>query len=84
MIGIIESNGDGSEPNRFPVLGSRKNDILHPAAAKGLCALLSQYPSDSIGNIALAASVWSNDRCLPFIEMQNYSIGKGFKPLNLQ
>src|ERR1051326_9310455 len=38
-----------------------KNDVFHFVAAQRLGALFPQHPSDSVGNIAFAAAVWTHD-----------------------
>ena len=47
---------------RFAVLGPRKNDVLHLAAAKALCPLLAQHPGHRVRHVGLAAPVGADDR----------------------
>ena len=81
MIGIIQCDGNRSKPQRFTVLCSGKNHILHIAAPQLFGALLSQNPADSIRHIAFSAAIWSDDAGDPIMKFKCDFICKGFESL---
>src|SRR5690606_7860271 len=69
---------------RLSLVGTLEDDVLHLAAAQRLRALLAQNPADRVGDIALAAAVWPDDRCYSRVEMQLRRVGKALKSVNLE
>ena len=81
-VRIIQGNGHGGKPQRLPVLGTGKNNVLHVSAAKLPGALLAKHPSHGIRHITLSAAVRSHNACHTLVQLQPYFIGKGLKALN--
>src|SRR5699024_6590281 len=82
VIGIVQSNGYGGEPQRLSGLGPGKNHVLHAAAPELLGALFPQHPAHRVAYIALSASVGPHDPGNAVMEFQHYFIGKGFESLH--
>ena len=68
----------------FSKIRPHKNDIFHFRAAQIFRRLLTEYPADGVGNVALAAAVRTDDRGDAFVKFQDGFIRKGFKPLHFQ
>jgi hypothetical protein len=66
------------------MFSTSKYDIFHLTASESLNALLSQNPPYRVGNIALSASIRSNNSGNTRIEIQAYFIGKRFEALYFQ
>jgi len=65
-------------------IGSGKDNIFHGFAAKLLDTLLTHYPSERINNIALAASIRTNNGGNPLRELYAGFFMKRFKARNLK
>ena len=63
-------------------MSGKYDDILHIAATKTLCTLLTENPADSIGNITLSASIGAYDGGYTLTEFQFYFICKGFESMH--
>ena len=83
MIRVVEGNGYICTGQRFPQLGSRKNNILHGASAQLLDPLLSEHPAHRIGNIGFPGAVRSHNRRKAVMEFQLDFVCKRLKALNL-
>jgi len=59
MVGIIQCNRYIRIAERFPVLRTRKNNILHGRPTQLLDRLLSKYPAHRIRNVTFSTSVRS-------------------------
>src|SRR6266849_10651884 len=69
---------------RLARVAAIENDVLHALAAKTLRALLTHDPRDRVGDIALAASVGSDNRRHPSVEGELRSVGERFEAVNLK
>jgi len=81
VIGIIQSNGYRCKSQRFSGLCTGKNDILHISATQLFCTLFTQYPADSITNVALSTAVRAYNAGDTVMEFKYDLIGKGFESL---
>ena len=81
MIGIIQRNGNRRKTKRFSGLCTGENNILHVSSTQLFCTLFSQYPADSIADIALSTSVRTYDAGDTVMEFKYDLIGKGFESL---
>ncbi len=68
----------GETEGLSPTVAS-KDEIIHPIAAQELGALFSQGPADGVGDVALAAAVWSNDRGDPGLKGKFDLVREGFE-----
>src|SRR6476646_1228517 len=71
-----ESQAHFSSRSRLARVTAAEDDVFHLVAAKALRALLAHHPGDGVGDVALAASVRSDDRGQPAIKRELRPIGK--------
>jgi len=82
-VTIINGQPDFSIVERAPAVTASKDKILHNLAPQLFRALLTQNPSDGIGNIALPATVGPNDGGNAGLEYQTSLVSKGFKAVQI-
>ena len=58
---LHERDGDFGHSHGRAIAGPIENDVFHFFAAERLGALFAEYPGDSVGHIALAATVRADD-----------------------
>src|SRR5262249_24998818 len=71
-----ESQAYFSSRSRLARVAAAEDDVFHLVAAKALRALLTHHPGDGVGDVALAASVRSDDRGHSAIERELRPIRK--------
>ena len=55
---------------RTPGVAPAEDDVLHPLTAQAACALLAQHPGDGVDDVALAATVRTDDGGHAIVERQ--------------
>ena len=83
-VGIVNGQRDTCKAGGLAGAGSQEDDILHLFSAQAAGGLLTEHPAHRIGDVALAAAVWTYDGGQPCAEGQLCFIRKGLKALNLQ
>ena len=81
-VGVIQRDGDHGESDRFPVFGSRENNVLHVAAAQRFRALLTENPADRVADIAFAISVRPDNSGNAIMKFKPGSEREGFETLH--
>jgi hypothetical protein len=69
---------------RRPFGAAGEDDVLGLLAAQGREALLAQYPAQSVGDVALAAAIGTDDRRYAGVEEKIRLGGEGLEAVNLQ
>ena len=82
MVRIVQRDRHIGRTQRSSELGPGKNDILHGSASERLDLLFAKDPSDSIGDIALAAAVGTDYGSDPVMKFEFNFVCEGFKSLN--
>ena len=78
-----QRNGHFGHPHGRPAPSPIEDDIFHLFTTQGFGALFTENPGNSIGNVALAAPVWTHDGGHSRIMNGDFSaIGEGFKTYN--
>ena len=83
MVSIIKRDGNGGITLRSSGRSSRENHILHGRTAKLLYLLLSQNPTNRIGNVGLAGAVRTDNPGDSGRKIKYCFICKRLKSLNL-
>ena len=81
VVRIVQRNCHIGKAQRFSQLCSGKNNILHGCAAQLFDALFSEHPADRVRDIALSASVRSDDPRDSVVELKPHFVRKGFESL---
>ena len=81
---IIDGERHLCESLGFPMRGPVEDQLLHFVAAEGTGGLLSQHPSNGIGNIALPAAIGANHSRNAVVKGKLCFIRKGLKSLYFQ
>ena len=82
-IGVAEDESDVGHAESRPLLGARKDDVFGLPKPKRT-TLLPQRPTQGIGEVALARSVWSDDGADAGAELDQGSFPKGLEALKAQ
>ena len=82
MVRVIQCDSHIGKSLGFSHLRTGEDHILHGGTSELFYFLLTEHPADCIGNIALSASIRTNDAGNSVVEFKYDLIGKGFEPLD--
>src|SRR5690606_16788782 len=81
---VRQQQRDLGELGGFARVRAFEDDVLHLAAAKRLGALLAQHPADGVGDVALSATVGTDNRGYTGLETEGRVVGKTFETVELE
>ena len=84
LIAVINYQSNLCHSLCTAVLRSVEDDFLHLSAAEFFGTLLTENPADRVADIALSASVRTDNCCDALIKINHGRIGKRLKSVNFQ
>ena len=79
FVAVVKIQRHFAVRKRFPVLRSRKDDVLHARTAQTLCRLFAQNPADCVRNVGFTAAVRSDYARNAVAEFDFRFVGERFK-----
>ncbi|OQC01835.1 MAG: hypothetical protein BWX80_03276 [Candidatus Hydrogenedentes bacterium ADurb.Bin101] len=82
-VRVIKGQGNFGHAGRRPPVAAVENNILHVGTAQFPGALFAQRPAQRIQDIALAASVRTDNCRNPLFKVDHGRVGERFKPVHI-
>ena len=79
LVRIVEGERHFAVRKGFSVLRAVENNVLHARSAKGFRRLFAEHPTDRVRNVALAATVRTDDTGNAVFELNLLPVGERLK-----